>query len=145
MFDRVHPIQLSFQSRRSDSGVLKFLIFSALSQVVWLSEKILMEHAENISGNTEPLYKALVLCMISGRPTKTKIQSILQRMFSSLQGTSIATALLDQITDMLIRNKVQVSNIILPSCYPLQYSKSLSLYFLLFNIMNIFNLNVIWQ
>ncbi|BES98076.1 translational activator [Nesidiocoris tenuis] len=81
----------------------------ALCQVVWLCEVILLEHASNLLGGVGPINRALVLSLINGRSAKSQIHAILQRLFSSLQGTSIAVALLDQITEMLIGNRLQWS------------------------------------
>uniref|UniRef100_A0A069DYI0 Putative translational activator gcn1 n=1 Tax=Panstrongylus megistus TaxID=65343 RepID=A0A069DYI0_9HEMI len=87
----------------------KFLLQAscdALCQVVSLCEKILMEHVAQLMGNPKPLYRTLVICLTT-RAVKAKCKPILHRMFSSLQGTQIATALLDEFTNLLISNKFQ--------------------------------------
>lgn len=67
-----------------------------------------MEHVAQLMGNPKPLYRTLVICLTT-RTVKAKCKPILHRMFSSLQGTQIATALLDEFTNLLISNKFQVS------------------------------------
>ncbi|CAH1402466.1 unnamed protein product [Nezara viridula] len=80
----------------------------ALCQVVTLCEKILMEDSIGLidSGNGGPVYRALVMCLVNHK-VKTKCKPALLRMFSSLQGTQIATVLLEELNSLLMSNKFQ--------------------------------------
>ncbi|KAL1132575.1 hypothetical protein AAG570_010527, partial [Ranatra chinensis] len=79
-----------------------------LCQVVVLCEKILMDDGERVASNPAPLHRALVTCL-TVQPVRFKCKPILHRMFSSLHGTLIATALLEELTNMLLTNRIQCS------------------------------------
>lgn len=64
------------------------------------------------SGNGGPVYRALVMCLVNHR-VKTKCKPALLRMFSSLQGTQIATVLLEELNSLLMSNKFQVRMLLL--------------------------------
>ncbi|KAK5645448.1 hypothetical protein RI129_006748 [Pyrocoelia pectoralis] len=89
----------------------KFLMTAtddALIQVMQLCELLLLEYPEKFNGKAAPLYRAVLICMTSSSAiVRKKCLPAVQRIVSSLGGTTIAQALLRDLLKF-IDGKAQV-------------------------------------